>query len=99
MESPRDQRIVMYRISKSRSQSVGSGITRARRRAEFQDSEVVTVNSHSATEILDSEKIGGDIKESENQIGGDIKDKDDMVSTKGFARLDVVSSISFSAKK
>ena len=80
INSPRvsDQRLVMYRFSKSRSYSVGSGVAKTKRKAEFQDSEVVSVNSNAPTEVVDRRKV---------QKG---QQEEDMVSTKGFARLDMV---------
>lgn len=96
ISSPRatDQRLVMYRFSKSRSHSVGSGTKKNKRKAEFQDSGIVTVNTGSL-----SEARGKSTWNSVNDLTGVIDRQDrekrhpgeDMASTKGFARLDVVS--------
>ena len=80
----------MYRFSKSRSYSVGSGAGRDKRKAEFNDSEVVTVNANVPTEGVDKLAV------TSNEDAGRVTDRrgeeeDDMASTKGFARLDIVS--------
>ena len=96
VSSPRkpDKRLVMYRFSKFRSYSVGSGVGRGRRRAEFNDSDVVTVNTNAQTDVVDKLAMGSteDTAEVTDRTGEPERLKeDDMASTKGFARLDVVS--------
>ena len=91
-----DKRLVMYRFSKFRSYSVGSGVGRGRRRAEFNDSDVVTVNTNAQTDVVDKLAVGSteDTAVVTDRTGEQESPKEDyMTSTKGFARLDVVSII------
>ena len=98
LNSPKkpDRRLVMYRFSKFRSYSVGSGVGRGRRKAEFNDSDVVAVNTNAKTDSADKVTVGS--KEDTAVLTDEIREEerlqaDDMATTKGFARLDVVSQV------
>ena len=91
-----DRRLVMYRFSKFRSYSVGSGVGRGRRKAEFNDSDVVAVNTNAKTDSAD--KVTAGSKEDTAVVTDEVTEEarlqgDDMATTKGFARLDVVSRL------